>query len=185
MNNKQAATMPILQKKKATVEEALRLFDASPSVSLEFMKGRWKGYEISTGHPIDGLLEASGWYGKLFVNAEEVHPLLFLTLNKSALYAVNPMLIPLNINFPKWKILKSVMALLRPVLNTKKAKARMRMVSYRGKLTGAMVYDHKAIIDVFAKIDERTMLGVMDRKGESQPYIFVLERDDTAYNRLF
>ena len=68
MNNNNSTAVQILQEKKATLEEALALFDNSPPASLEFMKGRWKGYEIYTNHPMDGLLEVTGWYGKLFRN---------------------------------------------------------------------------------------------------------------------
>ena len=42
------------------------------------MFGRWRGRGLHTNHPLDGLLETFGWYGKEFVDAETVHPLLFL-----------------------------------------------------------------------------------------------------------
>lgn len=58
----------------------------------------------------------------------------------------------------------------------------MRMIEYRGKLTGTMVYDAKAICDHFARIDNHTMLGVMDLKGSPNPYFFVLERDTQNWN---
>lgn len=53
----------------------------------------------------------------------------------------------------------------------------MRMIKYRGNFTGTMVYDQKGIMDHFAKIDENTMLGVMEMKGAKNPYFYVLERD--------
>ena len=34
---------------------------------------------------------------------------------------------------------------------------------------------------LFAKVDENTMLGVMDWKGDAQPYVFVLEKGSTKY----
>ena len=61
----------------ASTEEALKFFDELESVNLEFMIGRWQGYEFPTNQPVDGLLEVSGWYGKEFVDADQVHPLLF------------------------------------------------------------------------------------------------------------
>jgi hypothetical protein len=175
-------TISLLQNKSATIAEALAIFDALDPVDFSFMKGQWKGYEISTGHPIDGLLDASGWYGKLFLSPEAVHPLLIRSGKSTKLFAINPQWIPLHLPLPKTRALQPVMALLRPILQTRKPRARMRMVEYRGKLTGAMVYDHKAIIDVFAKIDDNTMLGVMDWKGDKNPYIFVLERDFSDYS---
>ena len=171
----------ILKDRKGSPRDLLRIYDTLEPVDLAFMQGRWKGYELETGHFMDGLLELTGWYGKIFENADFVHPLLFYTANKKKLYAVNPLLIPLQVKFPKVKALGVLMGLLRPILQTKKARARMRMIAYRGKVTGTMVYDHKAIMDHFAKIDENTMLGIMDLKGETRPYFFVLERDETPY----
>jgi hypothetical protein len=174
----------MLQDRKARPEEALQLFDALEPTTLELMKGRWKGYEIKTGHPIDGLLALSGWYGKLFKNPEEVHPLLFYANRKTKLFSVNPKLIPLQLNFPKSTILGTFMQLLRPILQTQQPRARMRMIEYRGKVTGTMVYDEKAIMDHFVKIDENTLLGIMDLKRTPRPYVFVLERDAQEYQLL-
>lgn len=171
----------LLKDRKATTEEATLLYDSLGPVDFQFMKGRWKGFEIITGHKIEGLLEHSGWYGKLFEDEENVHPLLISTLNKKGLFAINPLLVPLGINFPKHPILKTMMAILKPIIKTKKSKARMRMIEYRGKLSGTMVYDEKKINDHFAKIDDNTMLGLMDWKGSDRPYFFVLERDNTPY----
>ena len=39
----------ILTERKAGIEEALKAFDSLPPASLEFMHGRWKGFEIETG----------------------------------------------------------------------------------------------------------------------------------------
>lgn len=177
----------MLQEKKASQEEVISLFDELEPVDLDFMRGRWKGYEIKTGHPMGGLLELTGWYGKLFKNPEEVHPLLFYANNKTALFSANPGLMPLKLSMklPKAKALGGLIRILRPFFQTKKARARMRVVEYRGKLTGAMVYDQKAIIDVFAKIDDNTMLGIMDLKGDPRSYVFVLERDFTEYKLHF
>ena len=167
----------LLKERKATANDAISIFDKLEPVTVEFMLGQWKGFEIITGHPIDGLLEPSGWYGKLFENPENAHPLLIYTLNKKRLFAINPRYIPLGIKIPKNNMLKVFMTILKPILKTKKSKARIRMIEYRGKVTGTMVYDQKSIFDHFAKINENTMLGAMDLKGVANPYFFVLERD--------
>ena len=39
-----------------------------------------------------------------------------------------------------------------------------------------MIYDKLPIQDIFRRVDERTVLGVMDYKGMTQPYFFVLRR---------
>jgi hypothetical protein len=171
----------LLTERKAAPQDALDIFDKLEPVSLEFMLGQWKGFEIITGHPMDGLLEPSGWYGKLFEHPENVHPLLMYTSKKKRLFAINPRFIPLGINFPKNNMLRVLMILLKPLLKTKKSKARIRMIAYRGKVTGTMVYDEKSIFDHFAKIDEHTMLGAMDLKGVANPYFFVLQRETQNY----
>jgi len=51
------------------------------------------------------------------------------------------------------------------------------MVEYRGKVSAAMVYDRQPIIDLFRKIDENTVLGMMDYKRMERPYFFRLSRD--------
>ena len=39
-------------------------------------------------------------------------------------------------------------------------------------------YDNLPINDVFRKVDDNTVLGIMDLKGMKQPFFFVLRRDD-------
>ena len=161
-----------------TTETALRLFDSLEVAEAAFMTGRWKGTEIPSGHQMDGLLSATGWYGKMFIDSENVHPLLFRTSDNKGLYAVNPKHIPLDINYPKSKALGTVMKMARPALETHESKARLRMMEYRGKVSAAMAYDEKPIFDCFRKIDENRVMGAMDQKGVLQPYFFMLERDD-------
>ncbi|MGY8947749.1 MAG: DUF4334 domain-containing protein [Flavobacteriales bacterium] len=99
------------------------------------------------------------------------------TINKKGLYAINPFLIPLGRRLPKTKLLRLAMALLKPILKTNNSKACMRMIKYRCKIKGTMIYDQKGIKDHFAKIEENTMLWAMDIEGAKTPYFFVLERD--------
>jgi len=174
----------ILKTGLTTTKHAFQIYDELDEVNIDFMIGRWKGTEFRTGHKMDGLLNLTGWYGKLFIDQESVHPLLFYTHDKSGLYAVNPDLIPLSFRIPKTGLLKRIMALSKPILQTKKTKARLRMMEYRGKLSATMIYDGKAINDHFRKIDDRHVMGLMDLKGEPQPYFFILEKDDSPYLKI-
>lgn len=140
------------------------------------MFGRWTLHEVNTGHPLDGLLDAAGLYGKIFDSEEDVHPLVFISGDKSELYAANPSLIPLTVELPKDEIVGSVIETARFVLETKESKARLRKLEYRGRATACMLYDDRPIIDAFVKIDEERVLGVMDMKGNPAPYFFVLKR---------
>ncbi len=164
----------------ATTEEALKFFDELESVNLEFMMGRWQGSEFPTNHPMDGLLEASGWYGKEFVDAEQVHPLLFSDGNNN-IFKVdpNPIAMNLGVSLPvfKSKAMKPVFQLMNLMLKTEKSQARIRMMEYRQKVSATMIYDNLPINDIFRKIDDNTVLGLMDFKGVSQPFFFVLKRE--------
>lgn len=162
---------------KTTTKEAINLFDQLAPINLGFMLGIWKGSEVKTGHRMDGLLEVCGWYGKWFIDIDSVHPLLFYTSGKKELYAVNPDWIPLKLNFPKTYLLEKAMNIVKPILQTKKPKAHLKIMTYRGKSSATMVYNSKPIKDHFRKVDENTVLGLMELKGEQKPYFFILKRD--------
>jgi hypothetical protein len=162
-----------------TPAAAEALFDSLPAVRPEELTGRYAGRELATGHPMDGLLEASGWYGKQFDDVDHVHPLLFRDL-AGAIFPVEPRKVPLGI-VPKVPAAvvsrsRSAVGALKPVLRTKRHRARLRAVEHRGVVTAAMVYDHLPIIDFFRRVDDDTLLGAMDLRG-SAPYYFVLTKD--------
>ncbi len=159
--------------------EAAAYFDSLPAVQCEEMLGRWKGREIRTGHPMDGMLEASGWYGKQFDGLDEVHPLLF-SAPGGGLFAVDPRKVPLGLapRIPAVAVGKArgALGVIKPAIRTKMHRARLRAVEHRGVVTAAMVYDHLPIIDFFRRIDDDNVLGAMDLRG-STPYFFALARD--------
>ncbi|MFJ7754512.1 DUF4334 domain-containing protein [Peribacillus muralis] len=163
--------------------EAFEFFDRMETVGSGEMRGLWKGEELRTGHPMEGILTASNWYGKEFINDEHVQPLVFQKKN-GELFSGNPGLMPLNISYGKIpeKFITIVMGIFRPILKTKKSRARLRQILYRGKISAAMVYDQKGIIDVFRKVDDVTVLGVMDMKNQfpGQSYFFVLKKVITS-----
>ncbi|MEJ8305170.1 DUF4334 domain-containing protein [Saccharibacillus sacchari] len=165
--------------RQSSQKEAFAFFDELEVAEPYEMWGVWKGEELATGHPFEGLLAASGWYGKEFCSAEHVHPLVFEKKNGD-LYKVNPLLIPLNLPFDKIpkRLIRPAMALIRPMIQTQKSAARLRKLEYRGKLSASMVYDKKDIIDVFRKVDQDTLLGIMDIKSldTDDTYFFVLNR---------
>lgn len=167
-----------------TTAAALEIFDAAPAVQPDFMIGTWHGAEVPTGHPMDGLLEASGWWGKQFVDAETVHPLLFPDASGEALWPLNPVLafsgagLANKVPLQRLPVAKAITAL-RPLLQARSAKARLRTTRYRGVDTATMVYDQLPINDVFRKLTDDAVLGAMDLRGEAQPYFFVLRRDNS------
>lgn len=168
-----------------TTSEALSVFDGADAVEPEFMIGTWHGAELPTGHPLDGLLAASGWWGKQFVDGETVHPLLFPTSDGTGLWALNPTLafgglgVITKLPFLKSRPMSGPIATLRPVLHTRAPKARLRTTRYRGVDTATMIYDQLPINDVFRRLSDDAVIGAMDLRNSPKPYFFVLQRDDS------
>lgn len=173
----------LLQAGRGDYDDLIAAFDQLEAAPLPFMIGCWRGAEIATGHPADGLLQASGWYGKLFLDRERVHPLLFWNGARTGVFSVHPKMAnaldPAIVPRSPW--LGRIMRLARPFISTRRATARLRSVDFRGTSTAAMVYDHLPVIDVFRKIDDQRLLCVMDRRGEGGThYVFTLTRDDAS-----
>lgn len=156
------------------------LFDALPGVAVEELTGRWRGSGLRTGSPLDGLLEAYGWYGKEFLDADRVHPLLFVDRLGRA-RPVNPALLPVGLlrarpGTARVGAVRRAFALGRPLLWTDRPAARLRTVVHRGTPTAAMIYDALPIIDVLKRVDAGVLLGSMDLRGLPEPFFFVLRR---------
>jgi hypothetical protein len=175
----------VLSGAPTTTADALALFDSLPAVEPDSMLGTWHGAELPTQHPLDGMLAASGWWGKAFVDSETVHPLLFRTSDGSALWPLNPALafggLGLATKIPalKRQNFTSTITALKPVLHARGPKARLRTTRYRDVDTATMIYDQLPINDVFRRLDDEAVIGAMDLRGISAPYFFVLHRDDS------
>ena len=164
----------------ASTAKALALFDDLDPIDTDAMIGSWIGAGFPTDHPLDGLLEAYHWYGKRFESPEHVHPLIFTKSNGKRVN-VNPALVPIRAGLlmraPRTAFLGRLFQFCIPLLTTKRSRARIRMTHYRGKASATMIYDDLPINDVFRKVDNNTVLGVMDLKGMEQPFFFVLRRE--------
>jgi hypothetical protein len=173
------AALQALGSQDVTTAEALALFDRLEPVDTGFMLGRWVGAGFNTHHPMDGLLETFGWYGKAFITPDDVHPLLFR--RGSDVVSISPKLMPMNLlwklHIPRSGLLNALALPLKLALSTGKARARLRMLEHRGKVSATMIYDDLPIHDVFRKIDDVTVLGLMDLKGMPQPFFFLLRRE--------
>ena len=164
----------------ATTAKALALFDQLAPVDIAFMMGRWRGSEFPTGHFLDGVLTVANWYGKEFVNPDCVHPLLCLdSHNQIIKLATNPVLFKLVMSFalPKHPAFKPLYTWLTSWQTTEDSQANLRMVTYRGQASATMIYNQIPVQDMFRKIDEDTVLGLMEYSGFSEPFFFVLQRD--------
>ncbi|MDY6995889.1 MAG: DUF4334 domain-containing protein [Actinomycetota bacterium] len=179
------ALTDVLPDAPTTTDAALALFDSLPTVELDAMLGTWRGAEVPTAHPLDGMLAASGWWGKRFSDTETVDPLLFPTADGSALWALNPAPafggLGLVTKVPALKRTNFAAAITRsrPVLAARGPKARLRTTRFRDVDTATMIYDQLPINDVFRRVDDDTLLGAMDLRGITKPYFFVLHRDES------
>ncbi|MBM0744239.1 DUF4334 domain-containing protein [Phormidium sp. CLA17] len=146
------------------------------------MLGSWKGAGFPTNHPLDGALEAYYWHGKRFENTEQVHPLIFKTMSGDTT-SINPLwMMPAlslldRLPIPKSQAVGRIFQMCISLFATRRSCARLRMTHYRGKESATMIYDALPINDIFCKVDEDTVLGVMDLKGMEQPFFFVLRRE--------
>lgn len=164
----------------ASRADATAFFDACPPVSTDEMIGCWKGGGLPTGHPMDGMLEATGWHGKRFDSADNVHPLVFG--DSPDLFSVDPALLPMGsaMRFRSQLDNTRVQAIGRRALRlaeTTTPAARLRMMEYRGVVTATMSYDALPINDHFRRVDDDTVIGAMDLRGSRHPFFFTLRRE--------
>jgi hypothetical protein len=156
---------------KVTTEEAYAIFDSLEPTEIDSLFGTWKGAEFPSGHPVDGSLADSGWFGKRFKDADTVDPLLFYKSDRETFFAADPLK-----KFAASARGVTDIADVQQEIETSAPTARLRKVEYRGKVTVAMIYDQAPIIDYFRKVDDDTLLGAMDRRGDKGTYFFVLHQ---------
>jgi hypothetical protein len=165
----------------APADAVLALFDDLPPVEVADLLGSWRGAELPTGHPLGGLLARFGWHGKRFEGADAAHPLVFDD-GRGGLVDINPALVPLGLAVRFAALLRNPVAagafgLVRPLLRTRRPRARVRMQRYRGVVSATMCYDALPVHDTFRAVDPDTLLGLMDLRGVEQPFAFVLRRE--------
>lgn len=109
---------------------------ALPTVRVDDLIGAWRGGELPSGHPMDGQLAVVKWHGKRFDSWHEVQPMVCVD-DDGNLYS-----------------------------NTEigKGEASAWMVEFRGESTASMVYDGQPVIDHFKRVDEVTLMGIMNGK---------------------
>lgn len=129
------------------------IWAALPTVTIDEILGDWRGGELPSGHAMDGQLEKVRWHGKSFRNRYDVAPMVCRN-DDGELYS-----------------------------NTEigKGEASLWPVDFRGEVTASMVYDGQPVIDHFKRVDERTLMGIMNGKTSlvrDKHFYFYLQRDD-------
>ena len=158
---------------KVSLEQATSIFDSLPSVTIGFMIGKWQGTPFPTGHPVDDLLQPAGWYGKEFIDADQVNPMMFYARDGKEIFSVDPPLFHAMIP----RLMGRRVADFRTELETTEPKARLRNVEQRGIVTASMIYNTRPVIDHFRKVDEDTVMVMMEDNTPHPALIFVLRRD--------
>lgn len=159
-------------------DELLRRFDSLQSVTPAELQGLWRGRGVPSGHPLDGVLENLGWFGKRFRADARVDALLF-EFEPRHLTPIEAGGIPLRLalRFASWgrtRMAHKLFYHLRKPLRARGPTAGLQSREFRGVVTAAMIYDRQPIIDYFRRIDGDTMLGLMSVRGDPRHYFFVL-----------
>lgn len=159
--------------------EALARFDALPGLDPDNLVGQWRGATLPTDHPLDGLLEALGWHGKVIESPDRVHPLLF-RLRSGRVVPLDPALMPTSVAL-RWPALarsaptRAAFAALGPMFRARGPAAKLAWREFRGRRSAALVYDRQPITDHLRRADEDRVVGLMERKGMA-PFFFLLTR---------
>ncbi|MER6672725.1 DUF4334 domain-containing protein [Streptomyces sp. NPDC000983] len=124
------------------------------TVDAASILGSWKGFAFPTGHPVEKVLAGSRWHGKRFVALDDAKPLICRTENGE----------------------------LFSDTRSGRGEASLWNVEFRGEVTATMVYDGMAVLDHFKRVDDTTLMGVMNGKAsavsaDGHLFYFGLERE--------
>jgi hypothetical protein len=141
--NAETAIMQLIGSGEACPASTLmEMFDQLESVSADFMLGTWKGGRFDGGASPDPI----NWYGKRFVSAQHVEPLLCRAADGS-IYSYD-----------------------------KLGLAQLREVVFQGKVSASLIYDQQPIMDYFRKVTDDVVVGLGDIKGKPTDFFFHLTR---------
>lgn len=142
--------------------------------------GLWKGRGVPTGHPLDGVLENLGWFGKRVTEDLRADALLFQT-GERRLTAIDPAPIPLNLalrfhHLGRTRVARNLFSYLQRAMRAQGPTARLKLLPYEGVDSAAMVYDRMPITDHFRMKNKDTVMGLMVVRGDDRRYLFELQR---------
>ncbi len=167
--------------RRVSTDEAISRFDNRPGLEPANLVGLWRGQSLPTGHPLDGLLEALGWYGKAIQSPDHVHPLLFSSPS-GRVRPLDPSLMPTAValrwpGFARSSLVRLVFAAAGPILRARGPGASLAPRAFRGRRSAALIYKRQPITDHLRSLDANRVIGLMERHGMDQPLFFLLTRD--------
>lgn len=171
-------------KSTALQDETMAWFRSLEPVRPAEMLGLWKGAGIPSGHPLDGVLENLGWFGKRFHADMRADALLF-QWRPGRLVAIEPGFFPIGLAiraapFGRTAIARSGFSYLQKACRARGTTASLKLQTLEDAATAAMVYDRQPIVDYFRRIGEEELAGMMCVRGDIRRYFFKLRRVDAA-----
>lgn len=129
------------------------MWAALAPVAAHDLLGLWRGFGFPTGHRLEQVLTTSRWFGKRFVALDDVQPLICVGDDGELFSDVR----------------------------SGRGEASLWNVEFRGEVTATMVYDGMAVLDHFKRVDDHTLMGIMNGKPglvlhNGEHFYFGLER---------
>jgi hypothetical protein len=142
--NASSTLLSIIRSGEACPAETLMpLYDQLEPATAKDMIGTWHGGKFDGGKEPNPI----SWYGKRFVSASHVEPML-CRKEDGSVYA-----------WPNW------------------GDAQLREVAFGGKVQACLIYDKQPMMDYFRKVTDDLVIGLADIKGRPTDFFFWLERD--------
>ncbi|MEV6235686.1 DUF4334 domain-containing protein [Lentzea sp. NPDC051838] len=112
------------------------VWNGLPAVHVAEILGSWKGTCLDTGHRGLRALQNINWYGHTFHSPHNAQPLVRRDPD-GTLYSDEDLMF---------------------------GEASLWMAMFRGQLTATMIYDGEPVLTHFKKVDDRTLLAIMNGK---------------------
>lgn len=146
-------------------EERIAWFASMKPVLPEEMVGLWRGTGIPSGHPLDGVMENLGWFGKRFQPDLKADALLF-QCRPGRVVPLEPSFFPIELAirlapFAKTFVARNLFSHLQEVFRARDTTAMLTLRRIDGAETTAMVYDKQPIADFFRRVDDHEVAGMM------------------------
>lgn len=128
--------------KDCPADRLMPLFEQLQPIDAASMIGTWKGGKFDSSQP-----DPINWYGKRFVSASHVEPLLARKPD-GTIYSYEGLGV-----------------------------AQLREVAHGGKVQATLIYDKQPMMDYFRKVTDDVVIGLGDIKGRPLNFFFWLERE--------
>lgn len=177
--------MPLKSAKRQN--EMTAWFSSLAPVLPTEMLGLWRGAGIPSDHPLDGVLENLGWFGKRFHADMRADALLF-QWRSDRLVAIEPGIIPISLAikaapFGRTRIARNWFSYLQKALRARGTTASLKLRTFDNVSTAAMVYDRQPIADYFRRMGDHEVAGMMCVDNDPRRYFFNLRKIEVVSQR--